>query len=86
MYKLIKETLIKRTANRNSYKDWERFVVYICDKKLNLPYSFYTDNQEWNKRRREEDIKKFEKMIQKFEKEENKRIDKELSILFGAVK
>lgn len=86
MYKLIKQTLLKRTGNRRNYKDWERFIVYICDKKLGLEYSFYTGRESWQKESRKEDIEKFEKWIKDFEKEEDKRVNKELSILFGAIK
>lgn len=83
MYKLIKQTLLKRTANRNKYKDWERFIIYLCDKKLSLPYTFYPGSEKWEKLRREEDIEKFEKWIINFEQEENKEMEELLEKIFG---
>ena len=86
MYKLIKQTLLKRTGNRRNYKNWERFIVYLCDKKLSLPYSFYPGGEKWDKLRREEDIKKFEKWIKNFEEDEQREMEEFLEKMFGPTK
>jgi hypothetical protein len=65
MYSLIKKTILNKTPNRSktNLKDWERYIVYICDKQLNLSYSLFDKDEQWDKLKREKDIKKFEKWL-----------------------
>jgi hypothetical protein len=65
MYSLIKKTILNKTPNRckTNLKDWERYIVYICDKQLNLSYSLFDKDEQWGKLKREKDIQKFEKWL-----------------------
>jgi hypothetical protein len=65
MYSLIKKTILNKTPNRSktNLKDWERYIVYICDKQLNVKYSLFDKDEQWYKLKREKDIQKFEKWL-----------------------
>lgn len=66
MYNLIKQTILSKKKNRvGELKDWERFIVYLCDKELKLEYCLPLNQQNgWWKSDHENDIKKFERWIE----------------------